>query len=156
MIQALLLRKLAREMAFDIVTTEGIICSRQYDRIDDLIACELRGDKGPIQRQFLVDELYVSAVHECFDPLFVSHFVPLQPRSMISGCVPAFLRRSLHPKSVTRAMCGLFCVPAEEECSDSRMARNIAPLRADCDMRGFAISFLTLARTASSEAFLVV
>src|ERR1700682_1289248 len=67
----LLLRKFALKTAFNILTTDGISCFGQYDRIDDLIPRNLRGDKRPVLRQFLVDEFYFSAVFTCFDPLFV-------------------------------------------------------------------------------------
>src|ERR1700730_6753355 len=61
-------------MAFNIVTTKRVPCFGQYDRIDDFTTGELRGDKRPAFRQFLVDEFHVSAVCKCFDPLFVWHF----------------------------------------------------------------------------------
>src|ERR1700687_5372670 len=60
-------------MAFNIFTSKRVSCFGQYDRIDDLITCKLRGEKRPVHRQFLVDELHVSAVCKCFDPLFVWH-----------------------------------------------------------------------------------
>ena len=50
----LLLRKLALEMAFDIFTTKRVSCVGQDDRIDDLITCQLSGDKCAVFRQFLV------------------------------------------------------------------------------------------------------
>src|ERR1700730_436979 len=61
-------------MAFNIVTTKRVPCFGQYDRIDDFTTGELRGDKRPAFRQFLVDEFHVSAVCKCFDPLFIRHF----------------------------------------------------------------------------------
>jgi hypothetical protein len=70
----LLLRKLALEMTFNIFTAKRVSCFGQYDRIDDLILCNLRGHKCPVFRQFLVDEFHYSAVFKCFDPLFVWHF----------------------------------------------------------------------------------
>ena len=70
----LLLRKLSVEMTFNIFTTKRVSCFGQYDRIDDLITCKLRGDKCRVLWQFLVDELHFSAVFKCFDPLFVWHF----------------------------------------------------------------------------------
>ena len=60
-------------MAFHIFMTERVSCFGQYDRIDDLITFELRGDKRPVFRQFLVDEFHSFAVFKCLDPLFVSH-----------------------------------------------------------------------------------
>jgi hypothetical protein len=38
------------------------------------MSLNLRGDKCPVFRQFLVDEFHFSAVFQCFDPLFVWHF----------------------------------------------------------------------------------
>ena len=67
----LLRRKLVLEMTFNIFATKGVFCFGQYDRIDDLITCKLRGDKRPVCRQLLVDKLHISAVCNCFDPLFV-------------------------------------------------------------------------------------
>ena len=60
-------------MAFNIFTIQRVSCFGQYDRIDDLIPCDLRGEKRPVFRQFLVDEFHLPAVFKCFDPLFVSH-----------------------------------------------------------------------------------
>ena len=61
-------------MAFNIFTTERVSGFGQYNRIDDLISCKLRGDERPIFRQFLIDELHLPAVIKRFDPLFVWHF----------------------------------------------------------------------------------
>jgi hypothetical protein len=61
-------------MTFNIFTTQRVSCLGQYDRIDDLIPCKLRGDKRPVFRQFLVNEFHSSAIAKCFDPLFVEHF----------------------------------------------------------------------------------
>ncbi len=58
-------------MVFNIFTTKRVSCFGQYDRRDDLITFKLRGEKRPIHRQYLVDELHVSAVCKGFDPLFV-------------------------------------------------------------------------------------
>ena len=69
----LLLPKLALKVAFNIFMTKRVSCFRQYNRIDNLITCKLRGDKRPVFRQFLVDEFYFSAVLKRLDPLFVSH-----------------------------------------------------------------------------------
>jgi len=69
----LLRRKLALEMAFNIFTTKRVSCFGQYNRIDDLMSCNLRGDKCPVFRQFLVDEFHLPAIFKCFDPLLVSH-----------------------------------------------------------------------------------
>src|SRR6266481_2054783 len=60
-------------MTFNIFTAKRISCFRQYDRIDDLIPCDLRGDKCPVLRQFLVDEFHLPAVFKFLDPLFVPH-----------------------------------------------------------------------------------
>jgi len=46
------LRELALEMTFNISTAKRVSCFGQYDRIDDLIPCNLRGDKCPVFRQF--------------------------------------------------------------------------------------------------------
>jgi len=46
-------------MAFNIFTTKRDSCLGQYDRIDDLIARELSGDKSPVVRQFYVDKFVV-------------------------------------------------------------------------------------------------
>jgi hypothetical protein len=61
-------------MAFNIFTTKRVSCYGQYDRIDDFVPCNLRGDKRPVSRQFLIEEFHFSAVFKCFDPLFVWHF----------------------------------------------------------------------------------
>jgi len=61
-------------MTFDIFTSQRVSCFGQYDRIDDLVPFNLRGDKGPVFRQFLVDEFHFSAVFQCLDPLLVWHF----------------------------------------------------------------------------------
>src|SRR5208337_2199226 len=61
-------------MTFNIFMAQRVSCFGQYDRIDDLIPFNLRGDKCPVFRQFLVDEFYFSTVLQCFDPLFVWHF----------------------------------------------------------------------------------
>jgi hypothetical protein len=61
-------------MAFNIFTTQRVSRFGQYDRIDDLVPFNLRGDKRPVVRQFLVNEFHLSAIAECFDPFFVEHF----------------------------------------------------------------------------------
>lgn len=60
-------------MTFNIFTAKWISCVRQYDRIDDLIPCDLRGDKCPVFRQFLVDEFHPSAVFKFLDPFFIRY-----------------------------------------------------------------------------------
>jgi hypothetical protein len=70
----LLLQKLSLEMTFNLFTTQRVSGFGRYDRIDDLIAFCLRGDKCAVFWQFLVDELHFSAVFRRFDPLFVGHF----------------------------------------------------------------------------------
>ena len=62
-------------MTFSILTAQRIVSVGQYDRIDNLIPCNLRGDKCSVSRQFLVNEFYFSAVFECFDPLSVWHLL---------------------------------------------------------------------------------
>jgi hypothetical protein len=61
-------------MTFNIFAAKRVSCLGQYNRIDDFIAGNLRGDNRPIFRQFLVDELHIPAVFKRFDPLFVLHF----------------------------------------------------------------------------------
>ena len=60
-------------MAFHIFTTKRVSCFGQYDGIDDLIPCKLRGDKSAVFQQLLVDEFHSSAVFKFLDPLFVRH-----------------------------------------------------------------------------------
>src|ERR1039458_6252455 len=60
-------------MAFDILATQRVSCVGQYDRIDDLIPCVLRGNERPVSRQFLVREFHFPAVVKCFDPIFIPH-----------------------------------------------------------------------------------
>ena len=76
-------------MTFNILTTKWVSCFGQYDRIDDLIPCKLRGEKRPVHRQYLVDELHVSAVCKCLDPLFVSHVRSLY-HNLLSDCCDLF------------------------------------------------------------------
>jgi hypothetical protein len=101
----LLLRKLALEMAFNIFTAQRVSCIAQYDRIDDLIPCKLRGDKCPVFREFLVDEFHFSTVFKCFDPLFVWHFrtspVALSALQQ-SPPVGMFQKRFLNATSIDR------------------------------------------------------
>jgi hypothetical protein len=52
------------------------------------MACNLRGYKRPVFRQFLVDEFHFSAVSKRFDPLFVLHF-----RTCSGGGSVASIRR---------------------------------------------------------------
>src|SRR5258708_29136503 len=49
-------------MAFNIFTTKRISRFGQYDRIDDLISCNLRGDKCPVFRQIAGNEVVYSVV----------------------------------------------------------------------------------------------
>ena len=49
-------------MTFNVFTAKRVSCFGQYDRIDDLVLCNLRGDKCPVFGQFLVDEFHFSAV----------------------------------------------------------------------------------------------
>src|SRR6267378_8411455 len=95
-------------------------------------------------------------------------FVPLQPGSVLSSkslpcsknglsllpsspeqCADYLARR----KRGSRSRCSLFfyCLPG----AIRGVVRFISRSRADFAMRGFAISFLTLARVASPNAFLV-
>jgi hypothetical protein len=58
-------------MPLNIFTSERVSRLGQYDRIDDLIPFNLRGDKCPVVRQFLVDKFNSSAIFQRFDLLFV-------------------------------------------------------------------------------------
>ena len=62
---------------------QRVSCFDQYDRIDDLIPFNLRGDKCPVFRQFLVDEFHLPAVFKFLDPLFVWHVC--SPSSEVQG-----------------------------------------------------------------------
>src|SRR5260370_6189715 len=86
-------------MTFNILTTQRVSCFCQYDRIDDLIPFNLRGDKGPVFRQFLVDEFHIPAVFKFLDPLFVWHVCSpssevqdecLSPSRWLSSLIVAF------------------------------------------------------------------
>jgi hypothetical protein len=154
-------------MTFNICTTERVSCLCQYDRIDDLIACKLRGNKCPIFRQFLVDEFHFSAVLERLDPLFVWHFLafstqlsfpsstlPEVPKTVFQGCLfhTSNARTTLHAAEREAHATAAF----------TRLGGAIRPAdrfntssRADFAMRGFAISSWTLARVASPDSFLV-
>src|SRR6266849_3837900 len=122
-------------MTFNIFTTKRISCLGQYDRIDDLIPCKLRGDKRPVFRQFLVDEFHFSAVFKCFDPLLVWHFRTHVRCRRGSGCDYSLVFPRL-PRT-TRAA-----------------AWFTSSFRADLAMRGFAISFLTPATVPLPNSFL--
>src|SRR5712664_3970475 len=99
-------------MAFNIFTTKRVSCFGQYDRIDDLITFKLRGDKRPVQRQLLVDELHVSAVCKCFDPLFVWHFRTSSAEiHVFQECPPC----SKNGRSMTR--------PSPEQCANNLARR---------------------------------
>src|ERR1700738_4983163 len=80
-------------MTFNIFMTKRVSCFGQYNRIDDLIPFNLRGDKRPAPRQFLIDELHVSAVCKCFDPLFVWHFLVSSSRDQCFLAVSLMLQR---------------------------------------------------------------
>src|ERR1700677_787324 len=69
----LLLCKLALEMTLNFSATEGVFCVGQYDRIDNFVALNLRGDKHPV-RKFLVGKFHSSAICNCSNPLVVWHF----------------------------------------------------------------------------------
>ena len=60
-------------MTLNFFMTQGIFRFRQYDRLDDFIPSNLRGDKCPAFWQFLVDEFHFSAVFERLDPFVVGH-----------------------------------------------------------------------------------
>src|SRR5882762_560859 len=103
-------------MAFNIFTTKRVSCFGQYDRIDDLITFKLRGDKRPVHWQFLVDELHVSPVCKCFDPLFVWHFSYLFSRDQrFLAVFPMFHERFLNPASIARSNVQTTLHAAEEE-----------------------------------------
>jgi len=86
-------------MTFNILTTQRVSCFGQNDRIDDLIPFNLRGDKCPVFRQFLVDEFHLPAVFKFLDPLFVWHVCSpsgevqdefLMPSRWLSALIVAF------------------------------------------------------------------
>jgi len=58
-------------MIFDVFITQRVSRFGQYDRLDNLIPSNLRGNKCPIVRQFLVDDFHLPAVFKFLDPLFV-------------------------------------------------------------------------------------
>jgi hypothetical protein len=66
----LLLCKLALEMTLNFSTTKGVVCIGQYDRIDNFVALNLRGDKHPV-RKFLIGKFHSSAICKCSNPLVV-------------------------------------------------------------------------------------
>src|ERR1700738_2521635 len=92
-------------MTFNIFMTQRVSCIGQYDRIDDLIPCKLRGDKCPVFREFLVDEFHFSTVFKCFDPLFAWDFrssrVALSALQQ-SPPVGMFQKRFLNATSIDR------------------------------------------------------
>jgi hypothetical protein len=151
-------------MAFNILAPKRISYFRQDDRIDHLIRFQLRGDKGPVSRQFLVAELHFPAVFQLLDPFVIWHFrfssweitIPWQS-SQCSQNDPS-LRLSLPQQcadflAFRRSRYGWFFhgLPGAIRAA----AIFFSPSRADFAMRGFAISFLTLARVASPDSFLI-
>src|ERR1700680_852979 len=86
-------------MAFNIFTTQRVSCVGQYDRIEDRIPFKLRGDKRPVHRQFLVDELHLSAVCKCLIHSSSGISVPPQPRSAFLAVSPMFPGVQLGPGS---------------------------------------------------------
>jgi hypothetical protein len=64
-------------MAFNIFTTKRVFRFGQYHGINDLITCNLRGDKCTGHQQFLARKFHHSAVCKCFDPL-VWHLAPIR------------------------------------------------------------------------------
>src|SRR5882762_4497946 len=99
-------------MTFNIFTTKRVSCFGQYDRIDDLITCKLRGDKRPVHGQFLIDEFHFSAVFECFDPHFVWHLrTSTAGISAFKQVSPVFQERSLPAACIAGAMRRLPCPP---------------------------------------------
>jgi len=60
-------------MTFHISTAQRVSCIGQHNRIDNLMARKLRGNKCPVLRQFLIDEFHFSAVFKYFNPFFVWH-----------------------------------------------------------------------------------
>src|SRR5580700_39001 len=102
-------------MTFNVFTTERVSCFGQYNRIDDLITCKLRGNKRAVFRKFLVDEFYFSSVLKGLDPLFVWH---------------RRISTSRKIRGVTRTI-------------GAAPRVHFSLSRADLAMRGLAISFLT-------------
>src|SRR5260370_14000134 len=81
------------------VSTHRVSCCCQYDRIVDRIPFNLRCDKCPVFRQFLVDEFHLPAVFKFLDPLFVWHVCSpssevqdecLTPSRWLSSLIVAF------------------------------------------------------------------
>jgi hypothetical protein len=63
-------------MTFNLLMAKRVFHFGQYDRINDLVAFNLRGDKRLGLKEFLVGEFHPSAVCKCFSPLFVHRFPP--------------------------------------------------------------------------------
>lgn len=61
-------------MRFNLVPTERVLRASQHDRIDDLVAFDLSGEKRPIV-QFLVREFHSSVICQRLNPL-VAHSAP--------------------------------------------------------------------------------
>ena len=61
-------------MTFSVPTTERVSGLGEYDRIDDLVPFDLRGDERSVFHEFLVEEFYFSSVSKCFDPLLIRRF----------------------------------------------------------------------------------
>jgi hypothetical protein len=153
-------------MAFNIFTFKRLSYFRQDHRIDHLIRFQLRGDKCPISRQFLVAELHFPAIFKSFDPIVVLHF-------RFSSCEITVLQQSSQcspnpnglswPRSAPEQSAGFlafrnshyFWFSRDLTAAVRAAAINFSPSRADFAMRGFAISLVTLARVASPDSFLV-
>src|ERR1700687_2269488 len=74
-------------MAFNFCTTKRICYVGQYDRIDDLVTFNLRGDERLYLKKILIGEFTSSAVFKCFNPLFIWHF-SLSAQRLGSGSFP--------------------------------------------------------------------
>jgi hypothetical protein len=141
-------------MAFHLVTAERVACFCQHDRVDHLVACHLGSDKRPVVRQFLAAELYASAARKCFDPLLVCHFYTFSAAtSFFAGVSITFPNRLFRASSGPERSADYLARPAEGAARFAIGIGNISPSRADFDIRGFAISLLTLAQVASSRTF---
>jgi hypothetical protein len=151
-------------MAFNIFTAKRISYFRQDHRIDHLIRFQLRGDKGPVSRQFLVAELHFPAVFQFLDPLVIWHFrfssceitVPWQS-SQCSQNDPSLPLSLPQPcadyLALRRSRRGRFFHGLPGAIRTAAIFFSLS--RADFAMRGFAISFLTLARVASPDSIMV-
>ena len=163
-------------MTFNILTTQRVSCFRQYDRIDHLIPFNLRGDKCPVFGQFLVDEFHLPAVFKFLDPLFVWHVCSpsgeardecLTPSRWLASLIVTVDAFGQSRQQATfyvfsgslgrgdRVILSTIRGTVALGCFGIRTVSTFASaMLADLDMRGFAISLLTLAYVALPGIFL--